>query len=100
MSKESVSVEWMSNEFKKVKFSGVWITDQVRFLLGRVLTIVDASVVDPKQNKAMKDLIKGEFIEKLSHVSGIVAGGKDIEAPEDFDPTAPMIGDDEALGLN
>lgn len=35
--------------------------DDVNFTLGRVLTIVDASIADPVQRKAVKDLVKGEF---------------------------------------
>lgn len=31
------------------------------YLLGRVLTIVDASVSDPQQRKAMKDIIQDAF---------------------------------------
>jgi hypothetical protein len=35
--------------------------DEMQHLLGQVLTIIDASVHDPRQNKAMKDLIKQRF---------------------------------------
>lgn len=35
--------------------------EEVKYLLGRVLTIVDASITDPTANKAVKDLVKGEF---------------------------------------
>lgn len=30
-------------------------------LLGQVLTIIDSSIIDKQQNKAVKDLIKGHF---------------------------------------
>ena len=30
-------------------------------LVGRILTIIDSSVTDPIQRKAMKDLVKSEF---------------------------------------
>jgi len=32
----------------------------IKHLLGRILTIVDASIADKQQNKALKDLIKQE----------------------------------------
>lgn len=35
--------------------------EEHNYLLGRVLTIIDASVIDSDQRKAVKDLIKGEF---------------------------------------
>lgn len=97
MSKDTISIEELAVEFKKVKFTGEFITDHLRFLLGRVLTIIDSSIVDPKQNKAMKDLIKGEFIDKISFVSHQV-DRRDVVAPEDFDPTY-IVDEDVALGL-
>ena len=41
---------------------------QLSFLLGRVLTIIDASISDKTQNKAIKDLVKGEFSDKQTHI--------------------------------
>lgn len=40
---------------------GMYINEQERFLLGRVLTIIDASIADPEQRKAIKDLVNGEW---------------------------------------
>ncbi len=40
---------------------GVYINDKERYLLGRVLTIIDASIADPEQRKAIKDLVNGEW---------------------------------------
>jgi hypothetical protein len=40
---------------------GVYINDDQRFKLGRVLTIIDASISDPEQRKAIKDLINNEW---------------------------------------
>ena len=37
------------------------ISTQLQFLLGEILTIVDASVVDSTQRKAVKDLVKSKF---------------------------------------
>ena len=36
---------------------------QHSYLLGRILTVVDAAIADPQQRKAIKDLMKGEFNE-------------------------------------
>jgi len=37
----------------------IWVTNNLRdLILGRILTIVDSSIGNEKQNKAMKDLIK------------------------------------------
>lgn len=40
---------------------GVYINDDQRYKLGRVLTIVDASISDPEQRKAIKDLVNSEW---------------------------------------
>lgn len=41
------------------------IEPQMRYLLGDVLTIIDASIQDHTQRKAMKDLIKGKFWDRM-----------------------------------
>lgn len=40
---------------------GIFINAEERFKLGRVLTIIDASMADPEQRKAVKDLIQNEW---------------------------------------
>jgi hypothetical protein len=40
---------------------GKYINDDRRYKLGRVLTIVDASIADPNQRKAIKDLVQGQW---------------------------------------
>lgn len=50
------------------------VTAQIRFLQGRVLTIIDASIADKQQNKALKDVINDCFYEKLGHLTKMVYG--------------------------
>ena len=40
---------------------GIYINDDQRFKLGRVLTIIDAAISDPEQRKAIKDLVQNEW---------------------------------------
>lgn len=40
---------------------GQYINGEERFKLGRVLTIIDASIPDPEQRKAVKDLVNNEW---------------------------------------
>lgn len=40
---------------------GQYINAEERFKLGRVLTIIDASIADPEQRKAIKDLVNNEW---------------------------------------
>ena len=55
-------LELESKSLQKVlrKFNedlGIYINDDQRFKLGRVLTIIDAVIADPEQRKAIKDLV-------------------------------------------
>lgn len=43
---------------------GVYINDDDRHKLGKVLTIIDASISDPEQRKAIKDLINDSWWNK------------------------------------
>ena len=40
---------------------GVYINDDQRFRLGKVLTIIDAAISDPEQRKAIKDLVQNDW---------------------------------------
>jgi hypothetical protein len=42
-----------------------------RSLAGRILTLVDASISDPQQNKAFKQLVKKEFRSQLYDIQGL-----------------------------
>src|SRR5689334_19139097 len=50
------------------------IESQIKFLLGDILTIIDAVTVDPEQRKAQKDLIKISFHKKLDHIKKLCFG--------------------------
>jgi len=43
------------------------IETQMRFFQGRILTIIDASIANERHNKAVKDLIKEAFRDKINH---------------------------------
>lgn len=49
------------------------VETQVSFLLGHVLTVVDAST-SGEQNKAMKDLIRQAFNRQVGHMRSIAYG--------------------------
>lgn len=53
---------------------------QIRFLLGDVLTVVDASYSDPTQRKAVKDLTKQQFHSRIKHVYEVLTGNRMITA--------------------
>jgi|GEM_PF-6306161 len=49
---------------------------RVKNMAGRILTIIDASISDKQQNKALKDLIKGEIRETLFGFQHVASDGK------------------------
>jgi hypothetical protein len=52
-------------------FSHSFISDTMRKLIGRTLTIIDASILDRQQNKAMKDLVRNAFSDEMEFSSKI-----------------------------
>ena len=40
-------------------------------LTGKILTIIDASIVDERQNKSIKDLIRNVIVDVRSHVTEV-----------------------------
>ena len=48
-----------SQNVKKLEY--VEVVGELNYLKGRVLTIIDSSITDNRQNKATKDLIHSEF---------------------------------------
>lgn len=49
-------------------------TSQTRFLLGKVLTIIDGSTPDKDQRKALKDVLKWSFQEQEKHTCEVMTG--------------------------
>lgn len=66
------------------------IESQVKFLMGDVLTIVDASYTDPIQRKAVKDLIKNSFHSKLNWLYEL-CGYPDLGHPHGSEPLNEYI---------
>ena len=49
-----------------------FVVKRMSNLLGRMLTIIDASISDKQQNKAIKDIIKGEFVDEYGNLADIM----------------------------
>lgn len=56
------------------------LSSQMSFLVGRVLTIIDASIADPRQNKALKDILEKEIWDKYNFMLEIWGGKGSILA--------------------
>lgn len=80
MSKENkyLSPDELADLMIKPSLSGNCVSSQIRFLAGKILTIVDASVQDEKQNKAVKDLIRNEVASTLGLITTLVSNGREL----------------------
>ncbi len=62
----------------EVAISHGFIMDSFRKIMGRTLTIIDASIVDKQQNKAMKDLLRAVFSDEMEFVADMVFDQKEM----------------------
>jgi len=53
-----------------------YLEDEYRILAGKVLTIIDASIGNPTQNKCIKDLIRAEFHRRIGKLQDLYWRGK------------------------
>ena len=96
-------------KFEKEKGSGIscvadysFVQSRMNLLLGQVLTLVDASITN-SQNKAMKDIIKGIFVEEYCQLTEMMHDEAWLKKVTTFDddnkPELVEVDTDEALGL-
>jgi len=78
-----------------------FLMDTMRKLMGRALTIIDASI-SGTQNKAMKDLVRQAFSDEMSFAADWAFDQNKLMAmvPDDIDPeTLGTVTVEEALGV-
>lgn len=90
---------WDDESHKLVNYE--FVLSRMSSLLGKALTIVDSSVVDSRQNKAMKDLIKSEFVGEYCDLCDLLFPKGWIKHQEENANIDDIleIDEDEALGL-
>ena len=49
-----------------------FVLDVAKRMSGRMLTLIEASISDKEQRKALKDMVKGFFSEEMNHVSDLM----------------------------
>jgi len=52
---------------REIKFNYFSIESQIKYLQGRVLTLIESSITDLEQRKATKDLAKSLFSDAMVH---------------------------------
>lgn len=53
-----------------------FVQNRLKKILGQVLTVIDSSIVETKQNKAVKDIIRNYFVDEYMELSSMMV---DIE---------------------
>jgi len=81
------------------------VCSQILQLMGEVLTIVDASIGDKQQNKAVKDLIKARFYARNGKITRETYDREGIDwekattPPDDFDPEKDGVTEKEMVEM-
>ncbi len=77
-----------------------FLIDSFRKLMGRTLTLIDSSITDKNQNKAMKDIVRGIFSDEMEFAGDMCFDQKKLEKmiPEDAE-NIPAVSIEEALGV-
>lgn len=106
VSSDVIDTNWDEGD-KLVDYA--FVQTKMNNLLGRVLTIIDASIHGEKSNKAVKDLIKGEFISDYAELSELLHDRAEMQETCTFDESDPEdverlkkmeeLSEDEVLGL-
>lgn len=84
-------------------FSHSFILDTYRKVMGRTLTIIDASIVDKQHNKAVKDLLRGVFSDEMDFSTNFAWSNEamarfEAQMPEDLSEIV-SVSTEEALGV-
>lgn len=66
--------DWSGNKLATYDF----IQQNLRSLSGRILTIIDASIPEGKQNKCVKDLIRDKFVDEFQKLSDLMLDQDEI----------------------
>lgn len=64
----NLSAKEMANIKKEIPISYKEIENVVKYIQGKTLTVIEASIQNPNQLKAIKDLVKHIFSEQLTKV--------------------------------
>jgi hypothetical protein len=79
-----------------------FLLDCYRKTMGRTLTIIDASIQDKQQNKAMKDLVRGIYSDEMGFAADMCFDQEKVQKhnknfnPEEVKP----VSIEYALGVN
>jgi len=68
INEDETTYDWSGNKLADNAF----IQARLKLLTGKILTIIDASIPEGKQNKCIKDLIRAVFVDEFTDVSELL----------------------------
>jgi len=79
-----------------------FVMDVMRKLMGRTLTLIDASVVPKTQNRAMKDVVRNIFSDEMNFSADMLFDQQKLDEliPDDLDLSkVEQVSIEQALGV-
>lgn len=76
---ESVDIENYNGTCGEKALTHSFLMDTLRKIMGRTLTMIDASIPEKQQNKAMKDIIRNIFSDEMEFSSNWAFDQNELE---------------------
>jgi hypothetical protein len=104
---EDVSIDKYEGMCEEKALSHSYVMNTLKKLMGRTLTLIDASIVDKTQNKSVKDIIRGIYSDEMNFLSDITynqemmneMASEHFEGMSDEDMLEDSVTIEEALGV-
>lgn len=97
----NVKIEDFEGNYEEKAIAYSFVMDLLRKLMGKTLTIIDASIGETKQNKSIKDLIRGVYNEQLGFTAERVFNQEMMQEdlPKSINPDIRTYEVEEVLGV-
>jgi Lhr-like helicase len=101
ISYEKLSIDKYPASKSEIALSHSFVMDVLRKVMGRTLTIIDASIIDKQQNKALKDLLRQVISDEMEFSAEMAFNQEELMATikdDDID-MSKSVTIEEALGV-
>lgn len=99
ISYETLSLSDYEGADGEVALTHSFVMDVLRKIMGKTLTVIDASISDKQQNKAIKDLIRGIISDEMSFAADMAFDQEKLMEMADQTVFGDAVSIEEALGV-
>lgn len=99
ISYETLSLSDYEGADGEVALTYSFVMDVLRKIMGKTLTVIDASVSDKQQNKAIKDLIRGIISDEMSFAADMAFDQEKLMEMGAGSQLGEAVSVEEALGV-